>query len=145
MSVPQDSSQSINISGGQLSNVQLGGVGGRDVIVHQSQRNGDRTDTPPLTAPEVSDLLDQLKSILQASTLSDAEKVKVIRSLDTAKDEVQAENPDKAFATQNLQRATEVLKDAGETVEAGTGLWQKVKPLLEAVSPWLGVATSMFL
>ena len=58
---------------------------------------------------------------------------------------VQEEEPDKEFAAKNLQRATKVLKEAGETVEAGTSLWQKVKPILETVSPWLGVAVSFFI
>lgn len=80
------------------------------------------------------------RSLFERHDLSDDDKAKAIRSIDTAKDEVQADEPDKEFAAKSLQRATKVLKDAGETVEAGTSLWQKVTPILEAVSPWLNVA-----
>ncbi len=143
-SFSESASQSINISGGQLSNVQIGGQAGRDLNVTQSQQVGSGVETP-LTSSEVADLLTQLQTILVESNLTDTEKNKIVRSLETAKDEVQTQEPDKEFAVKNLQRATKVLKDAGETVEAGTGLWQKIQPILDAVSPWLGVAASFLI
>lgn len=138
-------SQNISISGGQLSNVQIGGQAGRDLNVTQSQQIGEGFADKPLTPAEVATLLDQIKELLQGSNLPAAEKEKAIRSVETAKDEVQADEPDKAFAAKSLQRATKVLKEADETVEAGTHLWQKVKPILETVGPWLGVAASFLI
>ena len=58
--------------------------------------------------------------------------------------EEQEEKPDKDFAAKSLQRATKVLKEAGETVDAGTSLWSKVQPIINRLSPWLGVAASFF-
>ena len=135
-------SQSINISGGQLSNIQMGGQAGRDLTVSQSQQIGEGMADQAMTPAEVAALLDQLKVLLQVSNLPKGDKDKAIRGIESAKDEAQADAPDKEFAAKSLQRATNVLKEAGETVEAGSSLWQKVKPILETVSPWLGVATN---
>lgn len=137
-------SQSISISGGQLSNVQIGGQAGGDLTVNQVQHIGDEA-ADQLTSADVITLLDQLKALLQASDLSDDDKTKAIRGIESAQDEVQADEPDKEFAAKNLQRATKILKDASETVEAGTSLWQKATPILETVSPWLKVAAGFFL
>ncbi|MEO1352324.1 MAG: hypothetical protein AAFW84_26595 [Cyanobacteria bacterium J06635_15] len=138
-------SQSFSISGGQLSNVQIGGQAGRDLTVTQSQQIGDGIDDQAITQADVANLLEQLKILLQDAKLPDDDKARAIRSLETARDEVQADEPDKAFAAQSLQRATKILKDAGKTVEASTSLWEKVTPILETVSPWLKVATGFFL
>ncbi|MEB3295718.1 MAG: hypothetical protein VKJ24_21420 [Synechococcales bacterium] len=138
-------SQSISISCGQLSNVQIGGQAGRDLTVTQSQQVGDGMDDRSITPTEIAALLDQLKGLLQQANLSDADKAKAIRSVEAAQDEVQADEPDREFAAKSLQRATKVLQDAGETVEAGTSLWQQVNPILEAISPWLQVAAGFFL
>ncbi|NJO41875.1 MAG: hypothetical protein HC865_14910 [Cyanobacteria bacterium RU_5_0] len=141
----QKPSQNFSISGGQLSNVQIGGQAGRDLTVNQSQQNVEGATEQPLTPTEVTALLDQLKELLQSSNLHPEQKNKAIRSIETASDEIKAEEPDKEFAAKNLQRATKVLKEAGETVEAGTSLWQKVKPILETIAPWLGVASGFLI
>ena len=141
----EQATQSIHISGGQISKVQIGGIAGRDQTVAQSQQIGEGANAKSLTPADVAALLDQLKSILENSELSAVDKEKAVRSIATAKDEVQAEEPDKEFAAKSLQRATKVLKDAGETVEAGTSLWQQIKPIMETVSPWLGVADSFLI
>lgn len=132
-------SQSMSITGGNLSNAQVGGQAGRDLTVSQYQHAGD-SDSAQLNSAEISAFLEQLKEILQASDLPDADKKKAVRSVDTAKDEIDTDEPNKEFVAQNLQRATKVLQDAGETVEAGNSLWQKIKPIFEAITPWLGTA-----
>ena len=145
MTSDQNPSQSINISGGQLSNVQIGGQAGRDLNISQSQQIGNGGDEKPLSPADVVTLLDQLKTLIENADLPASEKEKAVRSIDTTKDEVQTDEPDKEFAAKNLQRATKALKEAGETVEAGTNLWQKITPILETVSPWLGVATGFLI
>ena len=141
----EKASQSIQISGGQMSNVQIGGIAGRDQTVAQTQQISEGDADQALTPGDVANLLDQLKTLLEDSELPAAEKDKAVRNINTAKDEVQADEPDKEFAAKNLQRATKVLKEAGETVEAGTSLLGKVKPIMETVSPWLGVAASFLI
>ena len=145
MASDQNPSQSINISGGQLSNVQIGGQAGRNLNISQSQQIGEGSDEKPLSTADVVTLLDQLKQLIENADLPASEKEKAVRSIDTTKDEVQTDEPDKEFAAKNLQRATKVLKEAGETVEAGTNLWQKVTSILETISPWLGIATSFLI
>lgn len=145
MASDQNPSQSINISGGQLSNVQIGGQAGRNLNISQSQQIGEGSDEKPLSTADVVTLLDQLKQLIENADLPASEKEKAVRSIDTTKDEVQTDEPDKEFAAKNLQRAAKALKEAGETVEAGTNLWQKATSILETISPWLGIATSFLI
>lgn len=140
----EESSQSINISGGQISNVQIGGIAGRDQTVTQTQQIGNSGDAP-LTQADVVDLIAQLEALLRSSGLPEAQATEALKHLETAKEEAQAEEPDKECAAKSLQRATTVLKEAGETVAAGTSLWQKVKPIMETLSPWLGLATGFLI
>lgn len=145
MTSNQKPSQNFSISGSQMSNVQIGGQAGHDLAVNQSQQTIEGLTESPLTAIEVADMLKYLKDLLQSSDLSPKQKDKAIRSIEAVSDEVKAEEPDKEFAVKSLQRATKVLKDADETLEAGTSIWEKVKPVLEAISPWFSVATSFLI
>ena len=138
-------SQSINISGGELSNVQIGGIAGGDMNVNQSQQIGAGESDQKLTSADVVKLIVQLEDIFRSAGLPETQTAKAIKHLETAKEEAQETEPDKEFAAKSLQRATKVLKEAGETVEAGTSLWQQVKPILKTLSPWLGVAASFFI
>ena len=138
-------SQSINISGGELSNVQIGGIAGDDMNVNQSQQIGAGESDQKLTSADVVKLIVQLEDIFRSAGLPETQTAKAIKHLETAKEEAQETEPDKEFAAKSLQRATKVLQEAGETMEAGTSLWQKVKPILKTLSPWLGVAASFFI
>ena len=138
-------SQSFSISGAQLSDVQIGGIAGQDMNVTQNQQIGTSESSKPLTQADVVELIAQLEELFRSSDLLEAQTAKAIKHLESAKEEVQEEKPDKEFAAKNLQRATKVLKEAGETVDAGTILWQKIKPILETISPWLGVAASFLI
>jgi hypothetical protein len=128
--------QSISISGSQVSG-QIG-TGGRDVIQYQ------------MSAQEMSASVDvvaglaQIEELIRSSDLSETQKNKVIRHIETAKEETQSREPQKDFAATSLKKATEVLKDADATVSAGQNLFSKVKPILETLLPWFGVAKSFF-
>lgn len=140
----ENSSQSFNISGGQLSNVQVGGQAGRDLNVNQTQNISPGELEESLTPTNVVELIAQLEELFNSSDLSKKYKEKAIRHLDSAKEVAQEEHPDKDFVAKSLQRATKVLKEAGETVDAGTTLWSKVQPIISRLLPWLGVAASFF-
>lgn len=137
-------SQSFNISGGQLSHVQIGGMAGQDMNVSQKQQIGTSEPSKPLTQADVVELIAQLEELFRGSGLPEVQTVKAIKYLEAAKEEAQEKKPDKDFAANNLQRATKVLKEAGETVEAGTGLWEKVQPIITKLLPWLGVGAGFF-
>ncbi|MEO0841102.1 MAG: hypothetical protein AAF063_19630 [Cyanobacteria bacterium J06643_5] len=137
-------SQSFSISGGQLSDVQLGGMAGNDMNVTQNQQIGTSESSKALTQKDVVELIAQLEELFRSSDLPPAQTTKAIKHLEAAKEEVQEKEPDKDFAAKNLQRATKVLKSAGETVEAGTSLWKKVQPIITKLLPWFGVAASFF-
>ena len=140
----ENPSQSFHISSGQLSNVQIGGQAGRDLEVNQTQNISQGESEDSLTPMNVVELIAQLEELFSSSDLPGKYKEKAIKHLESAKEEAQEENPDKDFAAKSLQRATKVLKKAGETVDAGTSLWSKVQPIISRLSPWLGVAASFF-
>lgn len=145
-------SQSFTISGSDLSgNVQLGNTigghatqaqgdaiaAGRDVIHGGSQES--------ITAKDVVTLLQEFESLVQSSNLPSADKEKALNYLSTATEEAQSEEPEKEFALKSFQKATKVLKDAGDTVEATTSLWEKVEGIAEKLAPWFGVAVKTLL
>ncbi|MEM1392423.1 MAG: CHAT domain-containing protein [Cyanobacteria bacterium P01_H01_bin.150] len=138
-------SQSFSISGGQLSDVQVGGIAGQNMNVTQNQIFGTNESSKPLTQPDVVELITQLEELFRNSDLPPAQTTKAIKHLEAAKEEAQEKEPDKDFAAKNLQRATKVLKEAGETVEARTSLWKRVQPIITKLLPWLGVASSFFI
>ena len=144
---PQDQKtpQSFNISGANISNVQFAGQAGRDINTSQSQQIGDAASSKSLTSGDVVVLLGEIEALLKRASIPENEKAKAIRGVECARDEAQEENPNKESAVSNLQRVTKVLKGAGETVDAGTSLWDKVKPILETISPWLGVAAGFWI
>lgn len=133
-------SQSININGETISNVQIGGIARRNQMVHQTQHFGTNGSKALINQSDVVSLISQLENLLHSSNLSDIHANRALKYLETAKEEAQSKEPDKEFAAKSLHRATTVLKEAGETVEASTSLWKKVKPILETISPWLGAA-----
>ncbi len=142
--IKQKPSQSFTISGGQLSNVQIGGQAGRDMDVTQNQLLAQGNSEKPLIQTDVVELIAQLEELFRNSELPEAQTSKAIKHLEAAKEEVQEKEPDKDFAAKNLQKATKVLKEANEAVTAGTNIWEKVQPIITKLLPWLGVAASFF-
>ena len=137
-------SQSFSISGGQLSDVQIGGIAGDNMNVTQNQQIGTSEFSKPLTQADVVELIAQLEELFRSSDLPKVQTAKALKHLEVAKEEAQEKKADKDFAAKSLQRATKVLKEAGETVEAGTGLWKKVQSIITKLLPWLGVAADFF-
>jgi hypothetical protein len=138
----EKSSQSMNFSGGQLSGVQSGQAG-RDLA--QTQHNNQYEAEKQLTPDDVVNLIGQIETLFWNSGLSGIQKEKAIQHLENAKEEVKATEPDKDFAAKNLERATKVLKDAGDTVVASQGLWQKLEPIAKQLAPWFGIAAKTLL
>lgn len=133
----------MSFSGGQFKNVQIGGQAGRDLNIDQTLVEGNNVPVPDQA--EAVDLVQQLAAIIQTLDLPDSEKQKAQRHLDMTREEMQQEEPDKPFALKNLQRATQVLNTASETVEAGEGLWQRVSDIAGRLAPWFGVAAKTLL
>ena len=138
-------SQSLNISGGRLENVQVGGLAAGDLTANQTQNITSNQSSGTLTSTDVIELIAELEELFINSELSKIDREKALLHLKSVREEALLEEPDKDFAAKNLQRATKVLKQAGETVEAGTNLWSKLKPIINKLAPWFGVAVSFFL
>ena len=136
-------SQSLNISGGQFSGGVQVGQAGRDLA--QTQKIVSGSTEKQLTVAEVVELISQIENLFETSDLLKDQKEKAIKHLESAKEEAQAKEPDKDFATKSFQRATKVLKEANEAVGAGEGLWKKLEPVAIQLAPWLGVAAKTLL
>lgn len=139
----QNSSQSMSFSGGEFKNVQIGGQAGRDLTANQTLTESNGAPVP--NQAEAVDLLEQLATLIQQLELPVAEKEKAQRHLEVAQEEVQQAEPDKPFALKNLQRATQVFQTASETVDAGTGLWERAQAIATRLAPWFGVAAKTLL
>lgn len=133
-------SQSISISGGTISG-QLAQAGGD---VNQTQHLSSVEGRDQLSSAEALDLLTKIELLINSSTLSAEHKKKAIVHLEAAKESAAEEEPDKGYAAKSLQKATKILKDASETVDAGKGFWSKVEPIITTLAPWLGVMPHFF-
>lgn len=133
-------SQSMSISGGQFSGVQIGQAGRNLTQTQQHQGKAEKQ----LTSVDVVKLLTKLEELLKQSALPETQKQKATKHLETAKEEAKEVEPDKEYAAKSLQKATKLLKDAGETVDAGQGLWNKAEPIVTNLLPWLGVTADFF-
>ncbi|NJN38983.1 MAG: hypothetical protein HC790_10090 [Acaryochloridaceae cyanobacterium CSU_3_4] len=107
MSAKQNS-QTLNISGGQLTNVQIGGVAGQDLTANLQQQVDQGQTEQPLMPNEVVALINELAVVLRQANLPAAETDKALKHLDVAREEAEAPEPDKEFAAKSLQRATTV-------------------------------------
>ena len=97
-----------------------------------------------LTTIDVVARLAHIEELVRISNLSDTQRNSVARHIETAKEEAQRHEPQKNFVAISLQRATEVIKSADETVSSGQSIFGKIKPIIESLLPWLGVAKSFF-
>lgn len=140
MSLEPKNSQSISISGSTLSNAPVAQACGN---VNQSQQVGTNNSSEQLQLSDVVALLDQLKELLNNSSLSEEQKDKAMRGVEAAKDEATEEEPDKSYAGKGLERAAKVLKTANEALGEGTNLWEKAEPIFKKLLPYFGIALNI--
>jgi len=131
------SSQSINIHNSHVSGAQIG----------QAERDVTQVQTDHSVAQGVANnqaeaiaLLAALEAHLKQSLLPIGQRDKALSYLSAAKTEAASESPDKDFAAMSLKKLAGVLQDANESIETSQNIWANVKPLLEKLLPWLGVA-----
>ena len=58
--------------------------------------------------------------------------------------EAKKEEPNKSFIAELVKRATQASNDATNAIDAGSGLWNKAKPIVEKLLPYLGVGLTFF-
>ncbi|PSB45501.1 CHAT domain-containing protein [Cyanosarcina cf. burmensis CCALA 770] len=131
----EEPSQSIVFNGG--SNSGQIGQAGRDL--NQNQYNTQGVVEKQLTLSEVIELIGKIESLFSYSDLPDQQKKQALKHLGYAKDAVQEKQADKTTAAISLQKTTQVLKEANETLGLGQGLWQKLEPIAKQLAPWLGI------
>ena len=140
MSEPKPS-QSINVSGSSVSGSQFGQAG-RDQA--QTQQIIQASTDAELSKEEVLALLGNLESFVKTASLPQIQQEKALRYLGVAKEEAQAEKPDKQFTADSLKKVAGVLKETNETIENSQKIWEKVQPIFKQLLPWLGVAAGFF-
>ncbi|MEM7771035.1 MAG: hypothetical protein AAF327_11060 [Cyanobacteria bacterium P01_A01_bin.37] len=148
---PDSNRQSFTISNSTLSdNVQMGNTAGGDIIqssgdVLNAGRDINQGAIAKPTSAEVMELFHELEALVTSSSLAAGEQAKALKYLDAAKEEAQADEPEKEFALKGFQKATQVLKEAGDTVEATSTLWKQVEAIASKLAPWFGVAAKTLL
>jgi CHAT domain len=136
-------SQSLNISGGSLSGVNIGqNVGGN---FNQSLNNSQGGTEKQLTTADVIHLITQIETLFKNSDLPFDQREKALKHLDTVKEEVEATEPDKEFAAKSFQRAIQILKQANEVFGVTTGILEKLKPIVSTLATWLGISVNSLL
>jgi hypothetical protein len=133
-------SQSINISGSDVSGSQVGQAGRNNTQTQQIVQS----TTEVLSQEKVLSLLTELENILKTTNLPKTQQEKALRYLGYAKEEAQAEEPDKKFTADSLKKVAGALKETNETIEASQKIWEKVQSVFKQLLPWLGVAVNFF-
>ena len=90
------------------------------------------------TKVEVVNLLTQIEQLIQNSDISDIEKIKSQKYLDTAKIEVEEKEPDKELVSKNLERVAKNLETVDKTLDTSKKIFDKAVPLIKKVAIWLG-------
>lgn len=133
-------SQSQSISGASITGSSVNqnlASGEGNISVTQIQSSSD-SGNKGLSIQEMLELLGKLESFVQDEALSEAEKVKILRYLGAAQEEIQEEEPNKELVSASLKRMAESVKLADEALSAGQSLWGRVQPLLMPLAGWLG-------
>jgi hypothetical protein len=134
--------QSLNISGGSLSGVNIGqNFGGN---LNQSLNNSQGGTEKQLTYSDVIQLITQIETLFRNSDLPSDQRAKALKHLDTVKEEVQATEPDKEFAAKSLQRAMQIFKQANEVSGASLAIGE-LKPIVSTLATWLGISVNSLL
>jgi uncharacterized protein YjbI with pentapeptide repeats len=97
-----------------------------------------------LTQADVVRLLGQIEQMIQQADLPPDIKEESSSYLGAAKKAVEKEEPKKALAAENLKGMAENLQSASKTMEASKSIWNTVKPVLEKLPTWFGVASNFF-
>ena len=140
MTSQQESSQSISVSGSNLTNSPIAQAKGN---INQSQQVVSENTIDQLQSFDVIALLEQLVALLDSSNLPEEQKKKAILGIETAKGEAQEKDPDNEYAGKGLERATKVLKSANEVLGESSSLWEKAETILKKVLPYFGIALSI--
>lgn len=132
-------SQSQSISGASIANSSVNqnlASGEGNIAVTQIQSLDSSNEE--LSVQEMVQLLEKVENLVQDEQLSKTEKVKILRYLGAAQEEMQEEEPNKELIGSTLKRMTDSIKLTDEALSAGQGLWKRVQPMLIPLAGWLG-------
>lgn len=129
-------SQSQSFNNSNFSNVQIG----QGEHIHQVQTISEAGSGKSFNPEEIIKLIEKMQHILQGLELANDIKSKCSRHLQTVKDEVHEEKPDKEYAARTLQKFNHILKETGNTLGSGMKFMDKLQPVMTGITPWLGEA-----
>lgn len=141
-SQPDTASQSQSISGTSINNsqVQMTQAGGNATSIQSGNLAAAQSG---LTGAEVVRLLVELEGAIRAARLPAAQETKALNYMQSAKQEVQEEEPDKDLVAKNLKRVGDALEGVDKATDTGKNLWEKGVKVFETISPWLGPAAAL--
>jgi len=115
-------SQSIHITGNVSGQI---GIAGNNIRQHIEKSNDKQ-----LTVSEILELFKRMETLIQGSDLSDVQKTKVTTYLETAKEEVRADEPDKDFAVKSLEKVAKIF-------ESSNKIFKELQHMITPIVGWL--------
>lgn len=98
-----------------------------------------------ITQAEAIQLLGKIEQLIQnAADLPEADKQNSLMFLQPAKALSQHKEPNKQLISGNLKQVADTLANANQAVVSTKSLWTNVKPILQQLVTWLGVAHNYF-
>ena len=135
-SSPYNNSQSNTGSMGGGQQIAQGSNNKLTMAVHSSAADNEES----LNQADVVQLLTEIETMIHSAMLPADIKDEVSAYLSAAKKATSKEEPKRDVAIVNLKSMTETLEEAGKTLDISQSLFVKVKPILEKLATWLGVA-----
>ena len=133
---PNSNSQSNTGSMGGGQQIAQGSNSKLTMEINSNAASNEQT----LNQTDVAQLLTEIEDMIDAAMLPTDIKDEVSAYLSAAKKATSKDEPKKDVAIVNLKSMTETLEDAGRTLDVSKNLFIKVKPILEKLATWLGVA-----
>lgn len=120
---------------GSMAGGMQAAIGNNNVI-----NNEGKSSLSVPTQSEVVNLLTQIEQLIQNSNISDIEKAKSQKYLNSAKTEVEEKEPDKELVSKNLERVAKNLETVDKTLDTSKKIFEKAVPLIKKIAIWLGAA-----
>ncbi|MEM9543799.1 MAG: hypothetical protein AAGA60_30480 [Cyanobacteria bacterium P01_E01_bin.42] len=114
--------------------------GDNNQVIQQSTE--ETSEEKPLTQADVLQLLAELEHLVKESQLPAETKEEVGDYLKATQRATEKEEPKKTTAIANLESAAETLDALSKTLDAGSTLWTKAKPIVIKIVGWLGAAVA---
>jgi hypothetical protein len=132
--------QSINITGSQFSNAQLG-----QSLGNQNQSLNQNSGQSLISIDELMQSFSDLENLIKNSGFPEEKINRAIAYLTASEEESKASKPDKKFAANSLKKVVETLEEADKAMTTSQSILRKAQPILGKIFSWLGFASNFLI